>query len=263
MTSSGRRKWLNRFSHRASMRSSDEEITTELGLILQATMQPAETGEPWIDAEDVAGRVSRLRKRRCSVEEVAAALQGHSIPAEDVVGVALELRAEQRREATGSSASRKRHEQRSRLLRQALDSHASSDRKRPPRVKSLTEVFKKKTAWAVGIVIAAMLTFLATNVIPNATSRFVSKLRDSPAILIRESLFHADGSNAPFPAVVPGNYHPSSALVHALSLPMGAGSPSYLQLEQAKGISVKVVFIHLLLTDRRCAFRYGCARRGE
>jgi hypothetical protein len=227
----------------------------DLGPLLLETMQPTETGEPWIDAEDVARRVSQRRRRRCPTREVTAALQGGSVPAADIVSAALELRAERR--ADVRSAGRHGHQQRDEeRIHQALSSREAFAGKRH-RAGRLADAVTKKTAWAVGVVAAALLTLLATGVIPRLLGQVVSgsaiedKFRGGPAILANESLVYANGPTVPESAVIPGNYRPGHALVRALARAMGGATPAFLRLEHTKGVPVGSEVIRLVLEGNR------------
>jgi hypothetical protein len=258
VTSNRREKRLNIFSHSLAEQLSGGDRTRKMRALLQTTMQPVETGEPWIDAEDVARRVSQRRKRRCLVQEVTAALHGDSVPASDIVSAAIELRAEWRRADVQSAAQRRHHAEDQELVLQALSRQEISDKARPHRVKSVANIFRKKTAWAIGVVTAAILTLLATGVVPSILGQFFNgsavedKLRSGPAIVIAdESRVYTNGPDVPDTTVIPGNYNPSSALIRALSRPMGAVSPIFLNEEHTYGVPVGQIYIRVILQGNR------------
>ena len=257
MTSNRREKQLNIFSHSVPKQLGGSNRTQRVRALLLATMQPTKTGEPWIDAEDVAGRVSQRRRRRCSIQEVTAALRGDSVPAADIVSAAIELRAEQRRADVQSAAQRRHNAEDEELVLQALSSQEISDKARPHRVKSLANIFRKKTTWAIGVVTAAILTLLATGVVPNILGQFFNgpaiedKLRGGAAITASESQVYTNGPDVPDTTVIPGNYNPSSALILTLSRPMGAASPIFLNEEHTYGVAVGQIYIRVILQGNR------------
>ncbi len=257
MTSNRRENRLNTFSHSVPKQFGGSDSTPRMRALLLATMQPTKTGEPWIDAEDVARRVSQRRKRRCSIQEVTAALRGDSVPAADIVSAAIELRAEQRHADAQSGAQRRHHAEDEELVLQALLSQEISDKVRPHRVKSLVIIFRKKTTWAVGVVTAAVLTLLATGVVPNILGQFFNgpaledKIVGGAAIIASEGQVYTDGPDVPDTTVIPGNYNPSSALVLALSRPMGAESPIFLNEEHTHGVAVGQIYIRIILQGNR------------
>jgi hypothetical protein len=218
-------------------------------------MQPVDTGEPWIDAEDVARRVSRHRKRRCPVQEVTAALQGDSVPATDIVRAAVELRAEQRRADAESAAVG--HAADTELVLQTLLTQEAPSKTRQRRIKFLAGVFRKRTAWAIGVVATAVLTLVATGVLPDLLGQFFNgsaiedKLRPGPAMVASESLFYPDGLNVPVVTVMPGNYRLSGALIRAMARPLGGGTPALLKQEHAQGVQVGAMLIRLILEGNR------------
>ena len=257
MTSNHRNKRMNRVSRPLPKQLSRADATRKLGLLLSTTMQPIETGEPWITAEDVAKRVSQRRRRRCSVQEVTAALQGDSVPAVDIVSAAIELRAEQRGVNVQSSAVRRRQAEDERLILEALSNQEIFDKAQPHRIKSFTNIIGKKTAWAIGVITTAVLTLLVTGVIPGILGQLFNgpaiadRFRSGPAIIASESIVYVNGPDVPVPSVIPEEYRPSSALIRAIARPRGAGSPALLQELHAHGVVVGQISIRLILQGNR------------
>jgi len=244
-------------SNSRGKRLGETGATSRLGALLVASMQPTDTGEPWIDAEDVARRVSQHRKRRCPVQEVTAALRGDSVPATDIVRAAVDLRAEQRRADAESTAVQTRHAEDTELLLQALLTQETPGKTRTRRIKLLAGVFRKRTVWAIGVVATAVLTLVATGVLPDLLGQVFNgpaiedKFRPGPAVLASASLFYPDGLNVPVVTVMPGNYHLSSALIRAMSRPLGGGTPALLKQEHAQGVQVGAMLIRLILEGNR------------
>lgn len=227
---------------------SDE--TRRLAAFLIALLQPPDAGESWITPVEVARQVSR--KRKCSVQEVSAALQGGAIPAPEIIDAVIELHAGQRNQRDNSHAQQILHDEAENLREQALHHTQPSPAPRPSRR------LRKGFGWAAGIAAAAVITSLVTGVIPSAIGQFFngSKIKDSirsgPDIIISESLYSPDGKGVPLPMAMPADYRPPGELVKALSQPMAATSSSLEnQIKNAGGVNVNAVFIRLILQGNR------------
>jgi hypothetical protein len=218
-------------------------------------LQVPDTDKTCISLEQVAERVSQ--KRRCSVQEVSAALRGDVIPAPEIVDAVVGLRAQRRGGRDSSRVHRILRDEAERLRSGALLSQCSLpdtpsiDQPKPKR-------FRKGLSWAAGVATAAVISLLVTGVIPQMLGQVVSaaKIKDAirrgPDIIVSDSLYYPDGSNVLTPVVVPGNYHPSSQLVRELSQTESIGSAAVKrQIHEADGVDIQDIFIRVIMQGNR------------
>ena len=227
-----------------------------LAAFLSTMLQVPGTDQTWISPGEVARKVSQ--ERRCSEREVTAALLGDVIPASDVVEAVVGLRAERQ---GGSDSSRIRqilHDEAERLRSAALLSRPSLHDASPFIDQSTPKRFRKKLGWAVGVAGATIISLFVTNVIPGVLDQFASPakvgdaIRPGPDIIISESIYNPDGSDAPAPIVIPGNYKPSSQIVRDLSNPSTAWSAAVQrQFRNAGAINIQNLFIRIILQGNR------------
>lgn len=117
--------------------------------------------------------------------------------------------------------------------------------------------FLKPARWAIGILLASILTVVGTVVIPDvgrqvvSGSRIEDYLRSGPDIITSESLFYLDGPGT-VPTVAAGNYQPSVKLVRELARPGAVALPSVeRQIVGTGGVQAQDIFIRLVLQGNR------------
>ncbi len=117
---------------------------------------------------------------------------------------------------------------------------------------------KRYIVGAAGIMITALLTLVATGVIPKITGQFVNgpqledRLRPGPEITVNESVFNPFEGVPLLPKVAPGSYQPARKLISALAHPMAATSYALQkQIRDAGGVSIQYTYIRLVLQGNR------------
>ena len=117
---------------------------------------------------------------------------------------------------------------------------------------------KRYIVGAAGIMATALLTLVATGVIPKIIGQFVSgpqledRLRPGPDIMVNASVYNPFEGVPLLAKVVPGSYRPTSKLISALAHPMAATSYALQkQINDAGGVLIQYTHTRLVLQGNR------------
>jgi hypothetical protein len=191
------------------------------------------------------------------MEEVTAALRGDVIPAPEIVEAIVRLHVERHGGRDSSRMYQNLQDEADILRSRALLSQNSSRNTPSSKNKRKQKRLRKGLYWATGIAGTAIISLIVTSIIPQVLGQVVNgaKIKDAirrgPDVIIKEGLYYPYGGNIT-PVVIPGNYHPSSELVRALSKTGGMDSPvAKKQIGEADGVDLQDIFIRLILQGNR------------